>query len=80
MTVNIESLKEFGIGMWFMYISYEVYAWISGMNITSFVIGAVVCTVFALFFVACMVTGMYLIARGAINIVNKEDCYVRTKL
>ena len=73
MTINTESLKEFGIGMWFMYISYEIYVWVSGMNITSIIIGSVVCTVFALFLVACMIIGMYLMAKGAINMVKKEE-------
>lgn len=72
MPIDIESLKECGIGMWFMYISYEIYVWVSGMNITSVIIGSVVYTVFAVSMVACMIVGTYLMARGTINMI-KED-------
>jgi len=70
--LNIESVKGLGIGMWFVYVSYDAYVWVNGADITSFFIGSIVCTIAAVFVVACFVIGVYLMATGAGNLLMDE--------
>ena len=81
MTIDIESVKEFGIGTWLGYASYKLYmagvtsidGLISGFHgMVQFLAGVTLCTVLALLFVSFLVFGMYFMFIGLANIVKKE--------
>lgn len=73
MIIGIESIKEFGIGTWVVYVSYKIYMFgstsvdglISGFNgLVLLIVGSTLCTVLALSFVSCLLCGLYLIFVG----------------
>lgn len=78
MTLKTESIKEFGIGSWFVYLAFSVAEtnstwslWIGGLSgWTQFAIGAGVCTLGATFVVVCLVCGGYFTLHAMSDIVE----------
>ena len=76
MTLKIESIKEFGIGSWFMYLAYIAYtttsnSWISGLSGWSqSVVGVGVYTLGATFVVVCFICGGYFTLHAMSDIVE----------
>jgi len=76
MTLKTESMKEFGIGTWFMYLAYIAYtttpfSWIDGLSgWIQFVVGVSVYTFGAMFVVVCLVCGGYFTLHAMSDIVE----------